>query len=101
MLWGETSRGEIVTPLAVLTSNRLNLTVASRVYLMEPQWNPSIEDQAMARVYRLGQTREVTTVRYVMDQSIEKVSRDEKQSARDLAKDCFSTCSTFKTTRRT
>ena len=32
----------------------LNLTVADRVYVMEPQWNPSVEERAIARVYRLG-----------------------------------------------
>ncbi|KAK2008425.1 hypothetical protein LZ32DRAFT_662089 [Colletotrichum eremochloae] len=39
----------------------LTLTVASRVYLMEPHWNPNLEEQALARVHRIGQTREVTT----------------------------------------
>ncbi|KAI1180457.1 SNF2 family N-terminal domain-containing protein [Nemania sp. FL0916] len=50
----------------------LTLTAASRVYLMEPQWNPATEEQALARVYRIGQTRNVTTVRYIMGDSIEK-----------------------------
>jgi hypothetical protein len=52
----------------------LNITAASRVYLMEPQWNPNIEAQALARVHRFGQTREVTTVRLIMEDSIESVS---------------------------
>jgi hypothetical protein len=51
----------------------LNLTAASRVHLLEPQWNPSLEDQALARVHRLGQTRPVTTIRYVMENSFEEV----------------------------
>ncbi|KAL3496710.1 P-loop containing nucleoside triphosphate hydrolase protein [Aspergillus germanicus] len=49
----------------------LNITAASRVYLMEPQWNPNIESQALARVHRLGQTREVTTTTFIMKDSIE------------------------------
>jgi len=49
----------------------LNITAASRVYLMEPQWNPNIEAQALARVHRLGQTRRVTTIRFIMKDSIE------------------------------
>ncbi|KAK2024653.1 hypothetical protein LX32DRAFT_598385, partial [Colletotrichum zoysiae] len=51
----------------------LTLTAASRAYLLEPQWNPSIEEQALARIHRLGQTREVTTIRYVIKDSIEQV----------------------------
>lgn len=40
---------------------------------MEPQWNPAIEEQALARVYRLGQTRPVETVRFFVKESIEEV----------------------------
>jgi SWI/SNF-related matrix-associated actin-dependent regulator of chromatin subfamily A3 len=47
-------------------SNGLNLTAANHVLLMEPQWNPMLEDQALDRVHRIGQTKEVTTVRYVV-----------------------------------
>jgi hypothetical protein len=51
----------------------LDLTAASTVHLLEPQWNPSLEDQALARVHRLGQIRPVTTIRYVMEDSFEEV----------------------------
>ena len=49
----------------------LNLTAASRVYVMEPQWNPAAEAQAVDRVHRLGQKREVIITRFIMSQSIE------------------------------
>jgi hypothetical protein len=58
----------------MLNYYRLDLTTASRVYLMEPQWNPTIEEQALARVHRLGQTKKVTTVRFIMKDSVEDVS---------------------------
>jgi SNF2 family DNA or RNA helicase len=51
----------------------LDLTAASRVHLLEPQWNPSLEDQALARVHRIGQEHAVTTIRYVMQDSFEEV----------------------------
>ncbi|QRW12247.1 hypothetical protein RhiLY_11246 [Ceratobasidium sp. AG-Ba] len=35
----------------------LNLTAARRVYLMDPYWNPAVENQAVDRIHRLGQTR--------------------------------------------
>ncbi|KAI0847593.1 SNF2 family N-terminal domain-containing protein [Daldinia vernicosa] len=54
----------------------LDLTMASRVHLMEPGWNPLIEQQAMDRVYRLGQKNEVITTRYIVSgsDSIEQAS---------------------------
>ncbi|CAN9415730.1 unnamed protein product [Alternaria alternata] len=50
----------------------LDLTAASTIHLLEPEWNPSLEDQALARVHRIGQTRPVTTIRYVMEDSFEE-----------------------------
>ncbi|KAI3318737.1 hypothetical protein HD806DRAFT_548879 [Xylariaceae sp. AK1471] len=50
----------------------LDLTAASRVHLLEPQWNPAIEEQALSRVHRMGQRRPVVTMRYVMKNSIEE-----------------------------
>lgn len=52
----------------------LTLTAANRAYLMEPHWNPTIEEQTLARIHRLGQTRPVVTIRFVMQNSIEEVS---------------------------
>jgi hypothetical protein len=54
-------------------NHRLDLTSASRAYLMEPHWNPQVEEQAFARLHRMGQTREVTTIRFVMNESFEQV----------------------------
>lgn len=50
----------------------LDLTVANLACLLEPQWNPSIEEQALSRVHRIRQTRSVTTIRYVVRNSIEE-----------------------------
>ncbi|KAG8156420.1 hypothetical protein KVR01_013761 [Diaporthe batatas] len=49
----------------------LNLAVASRIYLLEPQWNPQLEQQAFGRAQRLGQTEQVTIVRYIMRDTVE------------------------------
>ncbi|KAJ5402936.1 uncharacterized protein N7487_008832, partial [Penicillium crustosum] len=51
----------------------LNLTTSSRIYLLEPQWNPSIEAQAIGRALRLGQVSNVTIIRYIMEGTIEEV----------------------------
>lgn len=52
---------------------RLNLTAASYVHILEPQWNPMVEAQAAARVDRLDQTKDVVIIRYVVQHSIEVV----------------------------
>ncbi|KAB2571496.1 DNA repair protein rad8 [Lasiodiplodia theobromae] len=50
----------------------LDLTVASCVHLMEPQWSPMAEEQALDRIHRMGQTRDVVATRYVVKNSIEE-----------------------------
>lgn len=49
----------------------LNLVAANQVVLADSWWAPAIEDQAVDRVYRLGQTRPTTVFRLVMEDSIE------------------------------
>ncbi len=49
----------------------LNLTAASRAFIMEPMWNPAAEAQAVDRVHRIGQTRDVIIKRYQIEDSIE------------------------------
>lgn len=49
----------------------INLTQANRVFLMEPCFNPALEAQAIGRVHRLGQKRNVEIVRFIMKDSIE------------------------------
>lgn len=61
----------------------LNLTEASRVYLMDPWWNPSVEVQAMDRIHRLGQHRPIVVKRMVVENSIESriIELQNKKSA--------------------
>lgn len=44
------------------------------VHIVEPQWNPAIEEQAIARVVRMGQKRPVTIFKYITTGSIENES---------------------------
>jgi len=50
----------------------LNLTAARRVYLIDPYWNPAVENQAVDRIHRLGQSHPVRTIKLIMEDSIEK-----------------------------
>ena len=48
-------------------SEGLNLQSYSEVYITSPNWNPAMEDQAIARCHRLGQKENVNVYRYVME----------------------------------
>ncbi|RDA82962.1 hypothetical protein CP532_0874 [Ophiocordyceps camponoti-leonardi (nom. inval.)] len=50
----------------------LNLVAADTVILSDSWWAPAIEDQAVDRVHRLGQTRETTVWRLVMENTVEE-----------------------------
>lgn len=63
----------------------LNLTSASKAYVMEPQFNPAAEAQAVDRVHRLGQTREVTIKRFIMHNSFENKIMDLQRKKKTLA----------------
>lgn len=63
----------------------LNLTSASRIYILEPYWNPAVEQQAVDRVYRLGQRKPVVMVRYVVKKSIEESILQIQQHKLELA----------------
>ncbi|MHC5009637.1 MAG: DEAD/DEAH box helicase [Planctomycetota bacterium] len=50
----------------------LNLHAASAVVLMEPQWKPSTEEQAIARAHRMGQTETVLVHRLLARESVDE-----------------------------
>ena len=50
----------------------LNIQAASVVVFCEPQLTPAIENQAIARVYRMGQTRDVLVYRLLADETIDE-----------------------------
>ena len=64
----------------------LNLTAASRVYVMEPQFNPMQEAQAIERVHRLGQKRPVIIKKFIMDNSFEERMLTIQEKKKSLAK---------------
>ncbi|KAJ7225691.1 SNF2 family N-terminal domain-containing protein [Mycena pura] len=63
----------------------LNLTAAQRVYLMDPYWNPAVENQAVDRIHRLGQTKPVTTVKLIIENSIEARLLEVQRKKTELA----------------
>jgi SNF2 family DNA or RNA helicase len=50
----------------------LNLTEAGYVFLLDPWWNPAVENQAIDRSYRIGQENPVTVYRFITRNSVEE-----------------------------
>ncbi|KAI9663211.1 MAG: hypothetical protein M1821_008259 [Bathelium mastoideum] len=63
----------------------LNLTSASQAFVMEPQFNPAAEAQAVDRIHRLGQKRPVTIVRFIMRNSFEEKMRELQEKKMRIA----------------
>jgi SNF2 family DNA or RNA helicase len=63
----------------------LNLTEADYVYLVDPWWNPAVENQAIDRVYRIGQKNKVIAVRLICPNTIEDKMLKLQSSKKDLA----------------
>lgn len=61
----------------------LNLVAAQTVYLMDPWWNPAVEEQAINRVHRIGQAFPVRVKRFLMQHSVEDriIELQQKKSA--------------------
>lgn len=66
-------------------SEGLNLQSYSDVYFVSPHWNPCVEDQAIARCYRMGQTQGVRVFRFYMTDFVAENQNQEEES------ECIST----------
>ena len=62
-------------------SEGLNLQEYSDVYFVSPHWNPCVEDQAIARCYRMGQTSQVRVFRFYMSDFVAERSGSETSGA--------------------
>lgn len=67
----------------------LNLTAACHAHLLDPYWNPAVEEQAADRVHRLGQLKPVSIYRYVVKGSIEERMLELQEEKRKLMKAAF------------
>jgi SNF2 family DNA or RNA helicase len=55
------------------------------VYIVDPWWNPAVENQAIDRSHRLGQTKPVVAVRLICPGTIEEKIQDLQQAKKELA----------------
>lgn len=63
----------------------LNLTAASRVVILEPFWNPFVEEQAIDRVHRLNQTENVIVHKLTIKDTVESRIVELQDRKRELA----------------
>ncbi len=69
----------------------LNLTEADYVYLVDPWWNPAVENQAIDRCYRIGQNKNVVAVRLISPDTIEEKIMKLQESKKELVNDLIKT----------
>ena len=72
-------------------SEGLNLQSYSDVYFISPHWNPCVEDQAIARCYRMGQTSQVRVFRFYMTDFVAEVDSVSQEAASAVVEECIST----------
>lgn len=68
----------------------LNLTAADYVYIVDPWWNPAVEQQAIDRTHRIGQTKNIFAYRMICKDTIEDKIIQLQEKKRILAKDLIS-----------
>jgi non-specific serine/threonine protein kinase len=73
----------------------LNLTAADYVYIVDPWWNPAVEQQAMDRTHRIGQTKNIFAYRMICKDTIEDKILQLQEKKRLLAKELISDDATF------
>jgi len=64
----------------------LNLTCCSNVILVDPWWNPAVEEQAFDRAHRIGQTRDVNIYKLIVPDTVEDRILQLQEKKRALAK---------------
>jgi non-specific serine/threonine protein kinase len=69
----------------------LNLTAADYVYIVDPWWNPAVEQQAIDRTHRIGQTKNIFAYRMICTDTVEdkilKLQDRKRSLARELITD--------------
>ena len=69
----------------------INLTEADYVYLIDPWWNPAVEQQAIDRTHRIGQTKKVFAYKMICKDTIEEKILQLQDKKKGIAKELIST----------
>ena len=69
----------------------LNLTAADYVYIVDPWWNPAVENQAIDRCHRIGQDKKVFAYRMICKNTVEEKILALQQKKKKIAGDIIQT----------
>lgn len=69
----------------------INLTAADYVYMVDPWWNPAVENQAIDRCYRIGQDKKVFAYRMICTNTVEEKILKLQQKKTKIATDIVRT----------
>ncbi|XP_036991011.2 transcription termination factor 2 [Artibeus jamaicensis] len=85
------SRGPQVMLISLLAGGvGLNLTGGNHLFLLDMHWNPSLEDQACDRIYRVGQKKDVVIHKFVCEGTVEEKILQLQETKKNLAKQVLS-----------
>ncbi|MEO5646738.1 MAG: DEAD/DEAH box helicase [Chitinophagaceae bacterium] len=73
----------------------LNLTAADYVYIVDPWWNPAVEQQAIDRTHRIGQTKNIFAYRMICKDTIEDKILQLQEKKRILARELIADDTSF------
>ncbi len=73
----------------------LNLTAADYVFISDPWWNPAVEQQAVDRTHRIGQTKSVFNYKFITKDTVEEKILALQQSKKELANNIITSEESF------
>lgn len=73
----------------------LNLTEADYVFILDPWWNPAVEQQAIDRTHRIGQTKNVFIYKFITKDSVEEKILALQQRKLSVARSLITTEESF------
>ncbi len=73
----------------------VNLTAADYVYILDPWWNPAVEQQAIDRTHRIGQDKKIFAYKMICKDTIEEKILQLQQRKKSLTKDLISDDNAF------
>jgi len=73
----------------------LNLTQADYIYLIDPWWNPAVEQQAIDRTHRIGQDKHIFAYKMICKDTVEEKIIRLQEKKKNLAADLINAKQSF------